>query len=128
MTDDRTTFTLRFADLDALGHVNSLRLAELVESTRMGILAKVPACDPAEFVLKALHLEYMAPAKQGSALEVLTRVSSVGRTSIRLDHIIRSADPSDSYVVLEAQSVVVHVDMASRTPKILDLNQRNSLL
>ena len=47
---------------------------------RLGLLAHVPG-EP-EFVMRAQHVEYHAPARFDDELEVFVRVARLGRTSI----------------------------------------------
>jgi acyl-CoA thioester hydrolase len=118
--------TLRFADLDVLGHVNSLRLAELVEDGRMQMLDQVPRSEESDFVLVSLHLDYKARATPGGKLRVVSRVETIGRSSIRLRHAV-TEEGSAGTVIVEAEAVVVHVSRITKAAAPLSEDQRKAL-
>src|SRR5262245_26461457 len=113
MIELRSFATLRFADLDALGHVNSLRLAELVEDGRMQVLNRVPKSEDSDFVLVSLQLDYKARATPGGTLQVVSWVEKIGSSSIRLKHVI-TEEPSTGPAILEAASTVVHISRSTK--------------
>ena len=51
---------LRFADRDAMGHVNSLKLAELIEDARLDFLAGIPQAPDVEWRLVSLRVDFHA--------------------------------------------------------------------
>jgi acyl-CoA thioester hydrolase len=101
---------LRFADLDGLGHVNSLSLAALVEDGRMRIILDVPMAPLTEFMLVSLMMEYLAPASTDEPIIVTTTTMRIGRSSVTFAHTLKQADTC----IVQAESVVVHVDQKVR--------------
>ncbi|MGP2490930.1 acyl-CoA thioesterase [Mesorhizobium sp. PUT5] len=101
---------LRFADLDGLGHVNSLSLAALVEDGRMRIILNMPMTPRSEFMLVSLTMHYLAPAGIDHDVKVTTMLARVGRSSFTLSHTLEQA----STCLARAESVVVHVDQEAR--------------
>lgn len=101
---------LRFADLDALGHVNSLSLAALVEDGRMRIIFDMPKAMLSEFMLVSLTMQYLAPAGIDEPVMVTTSLVRAGRSSFTFAHTLEQAKTC----LARAESVVVHVDQSSR--------------
>ena len=101
---------LRFADLDGLGHVNSLSLAALVEDGRMRIVLDMPTSPYGEFVLVSLTMQYLAPANIDHDIMVTTTLARAGRSSFTLSHTLEQANTC----LARATSVVVHVDKKAR--------------
>ncbi len=101
---------LRFADLDGLGHVNSLSLAALVEDGRMRIVLGMPMAPRSEFMLVSLVLQYLAPASIDHDVMVTTILTRIGRSSFTLSHTLEQANTC----LVRAESVVVHVDQEAR--------------
>ena len=108
---------LRFADLDALGHVNSVCLAVLAEDGRMRIIVEIPIAPLSEFMLVSFTMQYLARADINSDIDVITKLARIGRTSFTLSHSLEQA----STCLARAESVVVHVD--KRTQKSTPLNE-----
>ena len=101
---------LRFADLDGLGHVNSLSLAALAEDGRMRIVLGMPMTPRSEFMLVSLALQYLAPASIDHDVMVTTILTRIGRSSFTLSHTLEQANTC----LVRAESVVVHVDQEAR--------------
>lgn len=101
---------LRFADLDGLGHVNSLSLAALVEDGRMRIILDMPMTPLSEFMLVSFSMQYLAPAGIEPDVTVTTALTRVGRSSFTLSHTLEQANTC----LARAESVVVHVDKKAR--------------
>ena len=75
---------LRFADVDAVGHVNNVAYAEVFESGRVafGEAAGVERSGPGRtFMIVKLTITYLAQMDFPGAVEVGTRVLRVGTTS-----------------------------------------------
>lgn len=105
-----TEARLRFADRDALGHVNSLSLAALVEDGRMRIILDMPMAALSEFMLVSLTMQYLAPAGTDEPVMVTTNLMRIGRSSFTFAHTLEQANTC----LARAESVVVHVDQKAR--------------
>ena len=68
----------------------------------------------AEFVMRASHVEYLAPARFDDLLECFVRVSRLGRTSITYE-VAAHRLPDDVLMVTGTQTLVL-VDRATRRP------------
>jgi acyl-CoA thioester hydrolase len=82
------TVTSRFADLDPLGHINNVAIAEFYEDARVEFMraaigrdAASPN-DPFSMVLAELTVRYLAEAPHPGTYQVGLGVTRLGRTSI----------------------------------------------
>ena len=68
----------------------------------------------AEFVMRASHVEYHAPARFDDLLECFVRISRLGRTSVTYE-VAAYRLPEDELMVTGTQTVVL-IDQAARRP------------
>jgi acyl-CoA thioester hydrolase len=68
--------------------------------------------DGAEFVMRALQVEYLAPARFDDLIESFVRVSRIGRTSITYEHAAYRLP--DETLMVEASQTLVLVDRTHR--------------
>jgi acyl-CoA thioester hydrolase len=103
-----------FSDTDAQGIVYYGRympyfdLARVEYHRRLGLMR---VDGPGEFVMRAMHVEYHAPARFDDEIEVDVRVARIGRTSATYEFAAYLAD--DALAVTATQTVVL-VDLAAR--------------
>jgi acyl-CoA thioester hydrolase len=79
---------------------------------RIGQLTHVPGAP--EFVMRAQHVEYHAPARFDDEVEVFVRVERLGRTSVTWAFDAYRADTGEHLV--SASQVAVFIDPAERRP------------
>ena len=65
-----------------------------------------------EFVMRAQHVEYHAPAKFDDQLEVFVRVAKIGKTSVRWQ--FEAVDVTTGVHLVTADQTVVQIDHAAR--------------
>jgi acyl-CoA thioester hydrolase len=105
-----------FSDTDAQGVVYYGRYLPYFDHARteyhrhLGLLG----VEAAEFVMRALSVEYHAPARFDDLLECFVRVSRLGRTSVTYE-VAALRLPDDQLLVTGTQTVVL-IDPATRTP------------
>ena len=93
----RIDIELRWRDLDFLGHLNQAVYHELLEEGRGALLARERAF---RFVIAHIELDYRAEVrKDHDAVDVVTQVAQVGRTSVTLEERI---EPLNGTVAAEA--------------------------
>ena len=122
MTDSRPPFKYSalnrvwFSDTDAQGVVYYGRYLPYFDHARveyhrhLGTLA----IDGAEFVMRALQVEYHAPARFDDLIEVFVRIARIGRTSVTYECAAYRL-PDESLMVTATQTAVL-VDLAGRRP------------
>ncbi len=80
-----TDVTLRYSDMDVLGHLNNAVYATLFEAGRVAyveaVLAPLMAADQG-FVIVRLTIDFKAEARYPGVARVLTRVSRIGGSSM----------------------------------------------
>lgn len=80
-----TEVTLRYSDMDVLGHLNNAVYATLFEAGRVVYAEEKLAAltpDGAGYVIVKLTIEFKAEARYPGTARVLTRVSRVGGSSM----------------------------------------------
>jgi acyl-CoA thioester hydrolase len=117
---------VRFADTDAMGHVNNafyLTYAEIARVAYYEVVSGAPlplATHGAEegMILAQITISYRSPAFFGETLSVETRVDRIGRTSFAMVH--RLTAPASRYgparLIAVADSVLVTYDYGDDHP------------
>lgn len=119
----RQAVEVRFADTDAMGHVNNAAYLTYCEIARAAYYEAVTGAPlplgvhGAEegMILAEVRVTYRAPAFYGETLTVETRVVRIGRSSFSMEH--RITAPESRYgaarLVATADSVLVSYDYAA---------------
>jgi acyl-CoA thioester hydrolase len=97
--------TVRFRDVDALGHVNNAVFLTYLEDARIGFLVPKGA-DASAMILARVEIDFRAPLRTGDELEIGVRPVGVGTKSFELEYEIRSGNT----VAAEARTVLVSFD------------------
>jgi acyl-CoA thioester hydrolase len=118
----RTRVNIRWRDLDPLGHLNQAVYHELLEEGRGALLSRERSFP---FVIAHVELDYRAEVrKDHDAVDVVTRVARLGRTSVTLEERIEHLDGT---VAAEGRSVLVAWDMQARESRELSEVERSFL-
>jgi acyl-CoA thioester hydrolase len=118
-----------FDETDAQGIVYYGRYMPYFDRARveylraLGVLVREPA-DP-EFVMRAQHVEYVAPARFDDQLEVYVRVRRIGTTSIDWQFEAFNVDTGEKLAT--ANQTLVAVDLAKRRPVRVDEGFRTAI-
>jgi acyl-CoA thioester hydrolase len=117
---------VRFADTDAMGHVNNALYHTYVETARTKYLEEI-LDEPVRlgvhgepsFILADSRMVYRSPAFYGETLTVETRMTRIGQSSMTAEHRITAPDSpvGRARLVAVCESVLVHYDYATATPK-----------
>ena len=108
--------TVRFRDLDSLGHMNNAVYATFVEQARIAFLSPQGA-DVENMILARLEIDFRAPVEFGETVEISVQPTRVGTKSFDLEYVMRAAER----VVAEAKTVLVAYDYAeARSVEIPD--------
>ena len=86
-----TPVPVRFGDTDRFGHVNNAAFATYVEIARIALITAL-GYPLGGMILAHLAIDYRRQLHVGDPLVVLSRVESIGRTSIRLLHALVRPD------------------------------------
>ena len=115
---------VRFADTDAMGHVNNAVYLTYCEIARIRYWTDVtgepiaPGHEGAEsLILAEARITYRAPVFHGERVTVETRATSVGRSSFVLEHRLTANLPDEQpRLVATSESVMVRYDYATDRP------------
>lgn len=120
MNEDRRghvqPISVQWGDMDSMGHVNNARYFTWCESARMSYFAAVHMQDHRKGekhgpALAAAHLNFRQQVRYPAELEVLTRVSEIGRSSFRMEYEIVYRGPETlGQRVADGHGVIVWVD------------------
>jgi acyl-CoA thioester hydrolase len=105
--------TVRWGDLDSMGHVNNANYFTYCESARMSYFAAVHMKKHREGerhgpALAAANLNFRQQVRWPAELEVATRVSEIGRSSFKMEYELFHRGTDDR--VADGTGVIVWVD------------------
>jgi acyl-CoA thioester hydrolase len=64
--------------------------------------------------MRAVSVDYVAPARFDDLLEIFVRVERIGRTSITYDHAAYRIDDDGDLLMATAKATLVCIDLAER--------------
>ena len=107
-----TPISVRFRDIDAMGHVNNAVFFTYLETARVEYIRSVilqtesRSLPEAGVILAEISCRFKVPIFYGQAVEVGTRVAEMRNSSILIDQHIEA----DGQLAATARAVVVHYD------------------
>jgi acyl-CoA thioester hydrolase len=109
--------TVRFRDLDPMGHVNNAVYLTWIESARIEFLRSLGAFDSPytgemTMILARAEVDFRSPLEFGEGVEIQVRLARVGTKSFDLAYELRSGDR----LVAEARTVLVAYDYEKSAP------------
>jgi len=103
---------VRFRDLDMFGHVNNAVILTYAETARVHYLVELDI-RPAQanwqdvaFILAHISCDFRKPIFHGQQVEVGSRITKIGRTSLHIEHRIEV----DGELAAEVINVLVYYD------------------
>jgi acyl-CoA thioester hydrolase len=123
----RVDIDVRFADTDAMGHVNNAVYLTYCEMARIRYWTDVtgepiaPGHEGAEsLILAEARITYRAPVFHGERVTVETRAVRVGSSSFVLEHRLTAVAPDDApRLIATSESVMVRYDYRAARPAAL---------
>jgi acyl-CoA thioester hydrolase len=118
--------SLRWRDMDMLGHLNQAVYHEMLEEGRAGLFRALHEQGHGfAFVLVRVELDYKHEIRHDhGTVDVVVTVASVGRSSVTISHDVVL---SDGTVAATGSSVLVAWDMSERTSRELTDGERRVL-
>ena len=113
-----TRDTVRWADVDAMGHVNNAVFSTYIEQARIEALGGLES-----FILARVEIDFRDQVRVGEAIEVRTRCSRIGTKSLDLEHQVVAG----GRLAAEAKSVLVGYDYESDSSVALSEEIRERL-
>jgi acyl-CoA thioester hydrolase len=105
--EHRIDIEVRFADLDAYGHVNNAVFFTYLETARIKLLKERFTADLQSgllFLVAEANCRYLAPINFGDRVRVVLTAGRIGRSSFTLNYRI---DNGEQRVFAEASTVMV---------------------
>jgi len=100
--------TVRFRDVDSMGHVNNAVFLTYLEEARIAFLLPLGA-EVSSMILARVEIDFRAPLRMGDEVEIGVRPANVGTKSFELEYEVRSRD----VVAAKAKTVIVSFDYES---------------
>ncbi|MGQ7262775.1 acyl-CoA thioesterase [Vreelandella sp. V005] len=126
----RVQLRVRGYHLDGYGHVNNARYLEFMEEGRWDFFDQHPAMIKQlhqagrAFVVVNLNIDYLAAARHGDDLEIVTGIVEVGERSGLCHHrIVRK----DGTVIAQADLTFVLLDMRANKAAVIEGDVRDAL-
>ena len=131
----RVHLRVRGYHLDGYGHVNNARYLEFMEEGRWDFFDQHPEMitelhqDGRAFVVVNLNIDYLAAARQGDDLEVMTGIIDVGERSGLCHHRIvrKNGGRKDGTVIARADLTFVLLDMRANKAAAIEGEVREAL-
>lgn len=121
----RTTIGVRWADLDALGHVNNATFLTYLEEARDAFMRQTLGDVFLDMVIVRIEIDYRAEIPAGTSnVEVTCALESIGTSSICTREQILLPDGT---VAAEAMTVAVVRDREARTSRPWTDDERSAL-
>jgi acyl-CoA thioester hydrolase len=100
--------TVRFRDLDPMGHLNNAVYSTFLEQARLAFLEPQGA-RVRSMILARLEIDFRSPVELGETVEISVTPARVGTKSFDLEYVLRVGDRT----VAEAKTVLVAYDYES---------------
>jgi acyl-CoA thioester hydrolase len=131
----RVDITVRFADTDAMGHVNNAKYLTYCEIARIRYWTDVIGepialgTEGAEsLILAEARITYRAPAFHGETITVETRAARLGRSSFTLEHRLTAREGHGlSRLVAISESILVRYDYTADAPVVISAAHRAAI-
>ncbi len=98
--------TVRFRDLDGMGHVNNAVFLTYLEQGRLAWFGSDPVFALNDVILARTEIDFRSPLQIGEEVEIGVRPIRVGSKSFELEYELRAG----GRLVAEAKSVLVGYD------------------
>lgn len=105
-----TQISIRYADLDAQGHLNNARYLTFAEQARMEYLQRLNLWDGKDFLALGLivadaHIAFVAPGFLGQTVRVHAWVSHVGNKSLTFEYTLENSETFQLLATIETVMV-----------------------
>ncbi len=107
----RLDIQMRFADTDALGHVNNAVYATYAELARVELIRSLDL-PPGGFILARLAIDYRRQVRLGERVHVETWVERIGNSSVTMRQVVCAEDEPAA----EVEAVAVWFDYRDNKP------------
>jgi len=110
----RLPIQVRWRDTDGFGHVNNVVFASWIELARIAFLRGIEP-PTGDLIVARIEIDFLRQVAFDAAVEVETRVSRIGRTSVGLRHDVFA----DGVPAARVDSVVVLFDYQRQEKRVV---------
>lgn len=120
MTDTfryKTTVEIRFADLDAFGHVNNATYLTYIEVARTKYWKQIIKWNwkKTGIVIREANISYIKPIVWGDKIFIYVRTSKIGNSSFDIEYKIVKKEKEGETICSMAKTTCVAIDLKSKT-------------
>lgn len=120
MTDTfryKTTVEIRFADLDAFGHVNNATYLTYIEVARTKYWKQIIKWNwkKTGIVIREVNISYIKPIVWGDKIFIYVRTSKIGNSSFDIEYKIVKKEKEGETICSTAKTTCVAIDLKSKT-------------
>jgi acyl-CoA thioester hydrolase len=115
--------TVRFRDLDGIGHVNNAVYSTYLAQARLAWFGDDEEMPLTDVILARTEIDFRSPLGVGETVSIGVRPSRLGTKSFELEYELRA----DDRLVAEAKSVLVGYDYGSGTSRAIPDRWRTRL-
>jgi acyl-CoA thioester hydrolase len=123
----RTDVSLRYSDMDVMGHLNNAVYSTFFEAGRVAFIHEVlPGLTPKDtgYVIVKLTVEFLAEARYPGTVQIFTRISRVGGSSMTYQQEVVLADKT----IARGESICAMFDLTRRKAMRCPQNMRDVLI
>src|ERR1700761_1529919 len=108
----KTPITLRFSDIDAVGHVNNAIYLTYFEEGRIGYLREVLNWDLNEsgIIVGRSEVNYLKPVLLFDKVYCYVRITRIGNSSFDIMHVLVKSTPSGEEICTTCKTVSISYD------------------
>lgn len=119
-----TPMTVRYGDMDTLGHVNNAKYLTYLEQARVSYFRDLPlwngSLDRTGCILAKVVIDYRLPlTMDDGTVDIWTRISRLGSKSMELEQVINCVRDGQTATALHSTSVVVTFDYVANTSIVI---------
>ena len=122
---------VRFADIDAFGHVNNAKFLTYIEEARVSYFDKVVNWKydwmSTGIILAKADINFKLPIKFKDKITIKTRCKKIGNKSIELEQVILKVNSSEDITLAHASTILVAFDYRNQSSVIVPDNWRTAL-
>ncbi|MDX2159978.1 MAG: thioesterase family protein [bacterium] len=128
-----TPIQVRWADLDALGHVNNAKFLTYIEQARITYTDALALWDGSSsrlgLIMARVVLDFKLPMFAQDQVRVLTRVARLGRSSFDIHSlVVRHTPDQTDQITGDSRVTVVVYDYEHNQPTAIPLEWREKLI
>ncbi|MCJ0743264.1 acyl-CoA thioesterase [Pedobacter montanisoli] len=126
----KTTVEIRFADLDAFGHVNNATYLTYVEVARTKYWKQVIKWNwkKTGIVIREVNISYIKPIVWGDKIFIYVRTSKIGNSSFDIEYKIVKREKEGEILCSIAKTTCVAIDLKSKTSTPIPETERRRMI